>query len=116
MSIKPEINELNEINIEIKRLSGQLSVLRLRKKVVEKSVVTYLESKEQPGVKFNNTAIVVETKTKRLTKKKNERDIDALRILSEYGINDPKKVLNDILETRKGTEENVQKLTFKKLK
>lgn len=116
MSIKADINELNQVNAEIKRLGDLGRTLKKQAKVIESRILEYLQSKEQPGVKFNDTAIIVENKVKRGSKKTAERENDAIRILEDNGIDNAKQVLNQILEARKGDEEEIKKIKIKKIK
>ena len=115
-SIKGDIQELERINAEIKRMSIHVKALRKQAKVVEDRIVEFLNVKNQPGVKYDEKAIMVENKTKRGPKKVVDRENDSLRILQDYGIENPKKVLDEILEARKGSEEEIKKLKIKKIK
>ena len=116
MSISGDVNELNEINAEIKRVSLHLKNLRTRAKLVEERIVNYLREKDQPGVKFQGRAIILENKSKRVAKKKSQKEADALRILEDYGVHNPEKVLEEVLEARKGYPQEVQKLKIAKIK
>lgn len=115
MSIKNYVNEMNLINAEIKRVSAHLKNLRKKSKELEEYIVIFLKQKDQPGLKYDNTAIIVETKAKRTSKKKSEAEIDALRVLEENGVEDPRKVLQEIIEARKGYEVEQKKLKIKKI-
>jgi DNA polymerase sigma len=115
-SISQYVNELRNINAEIKRLSKEASVLRKRAKIVEENIINYLNEKEQPGVKFKDTAIVVETKPKWSYKGKKDKDEDSIRILEENGVSNPKDVLSEIFRARKGNELESKKLKITKLK
>jgi len=115
MSIKLDLNELAQINNEIKRLQGNIRTLRKRANELSESTINYLKEKDQPGVKYNGTAIIIETKSKRESKSNKDRENDALKILEEEGISNASKVLNDILEARKGNLTDIQKIKIKKL-
>lgn len=114
--IKSNFNELNQINTEIKRISEVLRRLRARAKEVEQNILQYLESKEQEGVKYDGTVVLVESKTKRVSKKKKEVEEDSINVLREHGIENPERVLQEILEARRGEAVQNQKLKIKKLK
>jgi hypothetical protein len=116
MSVKNNLNELNKINTEIKRLSENIRNLRSSAKEVESRVVGYLNEKEQPGVKYNGNSVVIENKEKRAPKKKEDREEDALKILRLHGIHNARDVLNELLEARKGDRVNHQKLKIKAFK
>lgn len=113
--IKSYVNELNVINAEIKRVSTHLRGLRKKSKEMEEYIINYLRQKDQPGLKYNDTAIVVETKPKRTAKKKAEAEEDAIRILEDYGIDDPKSVLKELLEARRGYEISYDKIKIKRI-
>ena len=114
--IKSYVNELNQINAEIKHVSSHLRILRKKSKEMEEYIIAYLRQKDQPGVKYNGTAIIVESKPKRATKKKVEMEQDTLRVLEYHGIEDPKAVLEEIMEARRGHETEQDKIKIKKLK
>jgi hypothetical protein len=116
MSIQSEINELTQVNAEIKRLSFQLRNLRKRAKDIEANVIDFLQQKEQPGLKFQGKAILLETKEKRLIKKRSEQEADAISVLSKYDIDEPDKVLKEILDSRKGSSKEISKLKIKPIK
>lgn len=115
-AIQNYINELKSLNIELKRLNKAAYLIRQRIKEVEKNVMEYLKEKEQPGVKYQDMAIVIENKTKRVNKSKKDIEEDSLRVLEEYGISNPKEVLNDILNARKGEEIENSKIKIKNIK
>lgn len=113
MSIQNNINEINSIDTEIKRITGELKKLRQRKKELEKNIIKFLEEKEQPGVKFGKQALFLEKKTKKVNKKNKQYDQDTLKILKANGIEDPEKVLKEIKEAKiiKNEEQTKLKMT-----
>lgn len=115
MTIKGDVHELNQLNAEIKRLLARTKNLRAQAKQVEQRIIDYLNEKEQPGIKYSGTAIVVENKPKRVSKKKTEREEDAIRILQYHGVNNATDVLEELLEARRGDPVNHQRIKIKKL-
>jgi hypothetical protein len=115
-SIVNYVNELKSINTEIKRLVKETTSLRKRAKIIEQNIVEFLDAKDQPGVKFQDTAIVVETKSKWAYKGKKDKEEDSLRILEEYGISNPKNVLDELRKAGKGDELQAKKIKITKLK
>lgn len=111
MSVRSSIQEISKIKAEIKRNLAKNRELRKRLKVLDKSVLDYLDKRQQPGVKWNGQAIYKETKMSTSRKKKLEKEEDSLDILRNYGIKNPKKALQKILDARKG--ECVEKTTLK---
>ena len=116
MNIQEQIRELKSINIEIKRLCKTTTDLRRKSKQLEKNIIEYLNHKEQPGVKFQDTAIILENKTKREVKKKQIVEEDLLDILKNNGVSNPKDVLKEIIEARKGIEISMQKIKIQQIK
>ena len=115
MSISRDVNELNQLNTEIKRLSAQLKNLRTQAKAVNERIADYLHQKDQPGLRFQGQAIFLEDKSVRKPKKKSEREDAAILILRGYGIDNPEGVLTELLESRKGSPQKVQKLKIKNI-
>ena len=101
-SIKGSINELKMLNMEIKRLNDQKKALVKKTEDLKKNIASYLQNKDQNGVKCNDVAVVMVDKEKRAGKSMKERDSDALRVLEDYGVPEPQKALERILESRKG--------------
>jgi hypothetical protein len=116
MSIQPQVNELNGIKAELKGLNARARKLRARKKQLEAEIAAYIKSKELPGVKHRGTEIRVEEKTKRAGKSNKQRDIDAMDVLERYGIRHPDRVLQELMEARKGEEIPIDKLKVKQPK
>ena len=115
MSIQGKINEVNSIKNELKSLRTRGSVLRTRIKQIEKEIEEYLDSKDQPGLKYKGIAIIRELKTKRRIKNKTDQQVDAINVLEKYGITNAKKVLEELMESKKGEPSEQRKLVFKKI-
>lgn len=116
MSIQGKVNELNSIKGELKSLRIRGAALRKRAKQIEDEIDEYLELKDQPGLKYKGTAIIREVATKRRIKKKDEQKSDAIYVLERHGINSPEKVLEELLESRRGSPTEHRKLKFKTIK
>lgn len=110
---RTSLEELRNVAAEIYKLSQQLKELRLRKKELEKDVIEYLESKEKPAVKYQGIVFQVAPKVSRGRKKKDEALIDCVKVLQAYGVNDPKKALEEIKEAMKGQPSEVSTLKMK---
>lgn len=116
MSIKAYVQELDSIQYELKTMAARRKKLKEREKKLMEDIKDFLREKDQVGVKHHGTAIILEEKQVRAKKKAKERDQDAIDILEQYGIDNPDKVLAELLEARKGTKITEPKLTFKKYK
>jgi hypothetical protein len=115
MSIKAYIDELNNINNEIKRNNSINKKLRERAKELESNITSYLHVKDQSGLKYNGQAILIENKEQRLIKKKKEKYQDSIMLLESVGIENPVDVYNKLEDAKKGEAIEKTKLTFKKI-
>lgn len=109
-SIQNNVQELKDINNEIKRLQIETKKLKKRAQDIEKNILSYLNEKEQPGLKYQNTAIIIENKAKRVTKPKKDIDANAVKILEEVGVFNAREILSKIAESRKGEQIQMQKV------
>jgi len=114
MSIKSYLQELERLDVEIKRLSTTLKNLRKQSKQVESKIINYLNEHDQPGVKYNNKAIMIENKTTKKRRTKAERENGMLEVLKSYNIPNPEKAMDEILKA-KSEETETMKLKFKKI-
>lgn len=115
MSIQSYVNELESIKIELKSLNEKRRKLKTREHELENNIADFLKSKDQVGVKYQGSKIILEQKEKRVNKKNKDKDMDAINVLLNYGLNDPQKVLNEILEARKGEKVQTDKLKIQKI-
>lgn len=115
MTIQGKVNELNSIHSELKSLRIRGATLRKRAKEIENEIDEYLKIKDQPGLKYKGTAIIRETETTRRIKKKNEQRVDAIDLLERYGIENPEKVFEELMESRRGSPTEKSKIKFKKI-
>lgn len=99
------ITELKNINIEIKNRKEQLFKFKKRKEEIEKTIQDFLVEKDQPGVKYNGTAVVLEEKIRRIRKSKEEKNNDCINVLKHYNISNADKIYNEIISASKGVEE-----------
>ena len=116
MSIQTDINELNLIEEELARIRKQATQLRKQKEVIEQRVLHFLETKDQPGVKFRGKAIIADKRTSRSYKNSKKKTEDGVSILRQHGIHDADKVLEEIIEAMKGEKIEKEKLKIKKIK
>lgn len=116
MSIKGTVQELEQIEAEIKRNNERNRELRSRVKQLKADITDYLSSKGQDGMKYNGRAIIVERKEKRPPRKKNEKRYEAISVLEAAGVEDPDKLYDQIMDAHKGDPIEQLNLKFKKLK
>ena len=115
MSIKSYVDELEQIQHQIKRNNENNRSLRKRSTELEANITEYLAQKGQHGLKYNGRAIVIENKERHPPKKKKQKDADIISVLQEFGISDPNEAYNRIKEAQKGAPIEQQKIKFKKL-
>lgn len=115
MSIQTDVNELNNILIEIKRLNKTVAELRKRKKEIEGRITSFLQSKEQPGVKYKGMAIIAEDAKKVCYKSKKDKEQSGIETLKKYGIHNPDEVLKEVMSSMRGEELEMKKLKIKKI-
>ena len=116
--IVSKLNELDDINNEIKRFNAAIKKLKNRSSALQTQIQEYIVEKNQPGFKYNNTVVTLDKKQriKRKTKKqKNEDQVDALRKL---GITNPNEILMVLDRSGKGeavVNESIKIKTLKKI-
>lgn len=115
MSITNTVSELNKINKEIQRYRLEIKKLNERKTVLDNEIKEFLKTKDQPGLKYQGVAVILEDGVKHKYKKKDEKKRDCCDVLREYGIENPEDAFNKIVESLKGEEEQTTKLKIKKL-
>lgn len=104
MSIQGDIIELENLKKEIKLLNQRLVDYRKQKMMVEERIILFMKEADTPGLKYNdNTAIVLQSKTMRSRKNKDEKIKDTLEVLGKHGYkNIDKHALTEIIEAQKG--------------
>lgn len=118
MSIKSYLNELDGLNRELTNLSSRRKELAARKKQIESDIQEYLQTRNQPGVKHGDVAIIVEEKNNRIPKKKQEKYQDGISVLQKYGLagDNAEHILNELLESQRGVPTKKHKLKIVKNK
>ena len=115
MSIKAYVDELEQIQVEIKRNNVRNQMLRQRSKELEVNITEYLAQKGQHGIKYNGRAIIMEQKEKRPIKKKKEKEADIISFLEKLGIDDPADVYNKLQDVQRSDPIEENKIKFKKI-
>lgn len=113
MSIKSQFLELEEINKEIKALSIKISSLRKEKLKIEKEVMTYLYNNDHPGIKFNDKAIVIDSRTTTVAKTEDNKYRNIKEVLEFYQIDSTDdELINRIVNATKGEKIRKDVLKF----
>lgn len=112
MSIQKDLDELNMINVEIRRLCETLKNFRKQKELIESRVISFLKEQETRGVRYNDHAVLLETKSIRNKKHKTEKLGELEQVLRRHGIQKNEVLLNEILEAQRGqpTKNDVLKM------
>lgn len=116
MSIQADVKELQNIDNEIKRLQKQVKVLKNRKIIIETNIKSYLDEKDQPGVKYQDIAIIIDNRKGRMRvndKEKKERITD---ILTSNGVNNTEQLITELIESMKGLPTNKSYIKLQKIK
>jgi hypothetical protein len=108
------VEELISLRQELVRNRKQGTKLRKRIKYLENELGSYLDSKDQPGLRYRNMAIIKEDKIKRKVKKKSLQHGDSIKFLQDQGISNPEMILGGILEARRGDPSSEFKFKYKK--
>jgi len=95
-TIRAEVEELTQIDSEIKRTLKILLKLREKKKSLESSITAFLNQKDIPGVKCNGDIIMLQRKNKTVTKSKKTRDQALIDLLKTTGISNPEEIAKQI--------------------
>lgn len=115
MSIKTYVDELEQIQIEIKRNNTRNKLLRARTKELEYNIANYLAEKGQHGLKYKGRAIIIENKERRPAKNKKQKQKDIISLFQELGVENPQEAYNLLQDTQKGETIEEQKIKFKKI-
>jgi hypothetical protein len=110
------VNELKEIDIEIKKKRELLTKLNKRKKELEKNIIKYLEQKDQSGLKYKDIAIIAEEKDKHIKLSKKDKTQKMKSILEKYGVKNTEMALKEITDNVKGEVLSKKILKIKDLK
>ncbi len=113
LKIKTDINELKEINKEIKRLNDTIRPLRQRKKQLEEDILTYMnqnKNKNLTTIKMSDIEIMAIEKVKHERINKTEKESTAIQLLQQSGVTNPRKVYSDLQSMLKGAETTTKQL------
>lgn len=103
-------SEKDSLQTELKRIKIRLKALGDREAVLEENLQTYCRETGKPGVRYNNTIVMLETKTVRARKKKAQQRADQAEVLRSRGINPDDTLLNALEEARRGEAVETQRL------
>ncbi len=100
------VNEIADINRELNSLRKQVRRLNQRKAQLENEILSYMESKDQHGLKYKGMKIEAQEKEVYRRKKKTEKDESAVQTLRQYGIRDAENAYKDLMTAMKGSTQH----------
>jgi hypothetical protein len=104
MMIQECINELEAVKLEIKRNSESTKRLRTRAHELEEEIKTYLDSKQQQGLKYKDQRITLENTVKRPRKAQKKKTEELIEWFKERGFVDPERACMEIKDLQQGNE------------
>jgi hypothetical protein len=104
-SVREDLKELSRIYEKLKAFSTEIKELRDRKKELETNLIDYLQESEQVGLRYESFIFFPKDKKIRKKLKKKEREETAIRVLEDYGVNQPKEAYDKLMDSMKGEEE-----------
>lgn len=110
------IQEMNNINVELNRLTKVKSDLAKKKKDIKQSIYNYLKENGEQGVRCGESIVTIDTKDSRVRKKKKEREEQIQSVLKKCGIKNPKEVMKELDTAMKGDLVGVEQVIIKKVK
>jgi len=108
-----EVQQLKNINVEIKRLSGQLKNLREKKKMIESNILTYLDKTNKNGATAKDILVLAREKTVNTRKNEKAKSADISAILAHAGVNNVQETVSQVLGALKGEETTKKMLVVK---
>ena len=112
---KEDYDELQKINQDIKnyRMKFEKRIKELKQSMEKKGefIVDYMKKHNHPGIRYNNLNFVTETKTHRISKKKQEEQLDLL--LSKYQISKVNPLYHELKRTLSGSPDNSTNMRLK---
>lgn len=109
------VTEVEQLDVEIKRLNAQLKQLRRQKAAAEQNIAQWFHANNLPGGRYRGKEIRVEAKPKRTRKKAKDKEADAIDVLKSHGVQDPRGLLEELQESQRGEEVENHKVRITRL-
>lgn len=113
-NINEQVKDYYNLKNEILQTQNRLKDLRKRRKYLENSIIQYLKRTNQSGITYREMKIESKNTTGRITKKHEEKIESCRDVFGKYGIQSNKDLVDDILESLRGTKISKQQITIKK--
>ena len=115
-NIAGTVKEINEISIEVNRISQVKKDLILKQKNLEKEVKAYLKNSQEEGIRCGDTLLMLDEKDARLRRNKSDKDVIVCNVLKKYGVTNADVVLKELNDAVKGEQYTKEYLKIKKSK
>jgi len=101
-SVYGDLQEVVDLEGEIKRMSKHLKDLRIQKKEAEARIFEFLQEKDQVGFKYKDMVVTVSERKARQRRNLESKKEEILQVLRSARDPTSKQALEDILEATKG--------------
>ena len=117
-SIQEDIDTLVALKNEKKVQQEKVKKLNLEIKKTENRIAEYFKTKSIPGTRYKGTAIMLDTRTTRLLKKKGDKIESSKRVLLDRGFTeeDAIQTLKEIEDSKKGAFKEDNRIMIGKIK
>ena len=110
------LDEIENIKYEISRFKQGIKKLKDRQKIIEDELQKYIREKNQPGFKYNNTIVTLDSRNKIKRKTKKQKQEDQVAALRNLGISNPNEVIQALNKSGKGNIVEYESVKIKNLK
>jgi hypothetical protein len=114
MSLQEKLSEIRSIKLELDSMAKRNRTLRTRYQQLQTDVIHILQESNHPGVKLNDTAVLIKSKLMNHKKPKKQLQSDTLAILSKYGVHKPEELLRELEKVKTDAIIEKKKLEFVK--
>jgi seryl-tRNA synthetase len=101
-SVYGDLQEVVELEDEIKRLNKHLKELRIQKKEAEARIYEFLKDKDQIGFKHKDITVTIAEKKCRYRKNNDAKKDEILQVIQNSRDPTSKEALEDIVDALKG--------------
>lgn len=110
MSISSLIEELKTLELDIKSTTKQLHELKKKRDGIEQSIITFLETHNLPGFKYDGQIYQPQLSKTYRKKKKGEKIETIKHILENSGVKPDDNTISDVFTVFKSNPIPIQKL------
>jgi hypothetical protein len=103
---------LKSLNVEYARLKEELKAIQEKRKVCEERILYYLDTNDQPGIKYKDVILLSENKNGRKRCDKKSKLQKGSDFLQNLGISNSKEVFENLMNTLKGSPVSISQLNL----